>query len=560
MLQSQLFGNTLKEVPEDVQAPSHQLLLRGGFIRQTAAGLYSYLPLGYLVLSKVKRIVEEELSKEGIQQLSMPVMHPAELWKESGRWDEVDEVMFKFKNHQDRELCLAVTNEEIISDLVRREVSSYRQLPVILGQIQLKFRDELRPRGGLLRLREFTMMDAYSFDRDEKDLHESYEKVTRAYHKILSRCGLDFLVVDADSGKMGGKFSHEYMVRAESGEDTVITCDQCNYQANQEKAIFVREHKNPNEAQKPMEEVTVPAERGLTVATQSAFHKAEPWRILKTIIYKGDEKEYVAAVIRGDLEINETKLANQLPFRALRLVSDEEIKELGTVKGFISTIKLSEKVTTVIVDESVSSVTNFITSPNEANKDLIHVNYERDFQGGKVADIASAQVGFVCGQCKTGKLQETRGVEVGHTFKLGTRYSAPMGLKYTDVQGKENLILMGCYGIGVDRIVAGAAEQHHDQFGIIWPDSIAPFHVHLIGLDLDDQAISSQAYELYEELKREHIEVLFDDRSEKAGFKFKDADLLGIPLRIVISKRSLDKGGVEVKKRGEKEAEIVAVG
>lgn len=559
MLQSQLFGKTLKEIPEEVQIPSHQLLVRAGFIRQTAAGLYSYLPLGFRVLEKVKKIIYAELARVGVQHLLMPVLHPAELWQESGRWSELDEIMYKFKNHQDRDLCLAVTHEETISDLVRREVASYRQLPLILNHIQLKFRDELRPRGGLLRLREFWMQDAYSFDKDEHGLQKSYEKVSQAYREIFKQCGLETIVVEADSGKMGGKFSHEFMILAPSGEDSVITCNQCDYKANREKAEFVREDKNSAEKQQKQREVTVPALRGLSVQTQSLYHQVEPWCILKTLIYIGDEKDFFAVVLRGDLEVNETKVKNLVPFATIRLVSDEELALLGTVKGFVSPLGLSTKVKLILGDVSLSTVHNFITSPNKKDTDVLGVNYARDFTVSKLVDVASAEAGHTCNQCQKGKLQETRGVEVAHTFKLGTRYSKPMGLQFTDEAGKEQLILMGCYGIGVDRIVAGAVEQRHDEHGIIWPESIAPFQVHLVLLDLDNQEIRERAFDLYEKLRQKNIEVLLDDRDEKAGVKFKDADLIGIPWRVVISKRSWEKGGVEIKKRDDAQAAVVSI-
>ncbi len=555
MRQSALFQPTLKEPPKDAESSSHKLLVKGGYIRQIAAGSFAYLPLGFRVLEKVKAIVFEELAKRGVQHLSLPNLHPAELWQESGRWEPLGkDVLFQLKNHQGRDLCLAVTHEEIVVDVVRQGISSYRQLPCILNQIQWKYRDELRPRGGLLRLREFLMQDAYSFCATEQQLDDSYTLMREAYKAIFARCGLDAVCVDADSGAMGGKFSHEFMVLADSGEDRIMTCTACDYKANIEKAITKLLPCNESEVERPMLEKNV--QRELTVDAQAKYYQCSPWRILKSVLYRGDGKDVFGVMIRGDLGVSEKKLANLVPYNDIRMLTDEEITSLGTARGFISPVQGPTSIRW-FADTSITTVKNFITGANKNEVDLIDVNPGRDFPLPALQDFAEVSVGLPCPLCATGELTETRGVEVGHIFKLGTRYTVPMNALFTNEKGEQEAILMGCFGIGIDRIVAGAVEQNHDDYGPLWPKNIAPFDLHLLVLDGGDTSLRDQATVLYDKFITAGVDVLFDDRDEKPGVKFATADLAGIPWRIVLSKKSLEKGGVEVKKRAEKDAEIV---
>jgi len=557
MRQSVLYNPTLKESPKDAESLSHSLLLKAGFIRPIASGLFSYLPLGFRVLEKVKAIIYDELAQRGVQHISLPNLHPAELWQESGRWEELSgEVLFQLKNHQGKEYCLALSNEEVVSHIVRQGLSSYKQLPLILNQLQWKYRDELRPRGGLLRLKEFLMQDAYSFCADEEQLDETYQRMIQGYQAIFSRCGVTTVQVSADSGKMGGKFSHEFMILAESGEDRVITCNACHYKANVEKATTRYLHCNPHEVQRTMVEKNV--QRDSTVDAQSKYYQVSSWRILKTILYRGDEKDVIAVVLRGDLNVNDKKLANTLSYTSLRLLRDDELQTLGTVKGFISPIGLP-KVTRILYDLSLQTVTNFITGANKEGVDLVDVAIGKDIIPPEYVDIAEVGATMLCPECKDGILQETRGVEVGHIFKLGTRYSKPMKILFTTETGSQQEVLMGCFGIGVDRIIAGVVEQKNDEKGIIWPDTIAPYTVHLLSLDGGDASIRSEAEELYKKLTDQHIEVLFDDRDEKAGVKFGEADLIGIPWRIVVSKKSKELGGIELKRRDSDEKKILPI-
>ena len=547
---SKLFGKTLREVPAEAETISHQLLLRAGMISQVAAGVYSYLPLGWRVLRKIESIIRDEMDKAGGQELNMPVLQPLELWQETGRDQAFGKGMFTLSDRKDRKLILGPTHEEVLTELVSHNVQSYRDLPLLLYQIQTKFRDELRPRGGLIRVREFTMKDLYSFDTDEAGLDQSYNKMLQAYQNIYSRCGLPTLLVEADSGAIGGKDSHEFMVIAESGEDEIIYCDNCQYAANVEKAQGIKS-KIENGEPLPLAAVDTPGMA--TIEEVSHFLKVPQSHTLKAVFYVADGK-LVFVVIRGDLEVNEVKLRNSLNCFELRMASEAEVIEAGIVAGSASPIDISG--VKVIADDSITSGTNFVAGANKPDTHLRNVNYPRDFKADLVADIARARAGKECPKCG-GKLLSTRGIEVGHVFKLGTFLSEKLGALFIDDKGVSHPIVMGCYGIGLGRLLAAAIEQSHDDKGIIWPLPIAPYHIYLCPLYREGANVSEAAENLYAELEAESLEVLFDDRKESPGIKFNDADLLGIPIRVTISPRTLGKDSVEVKWRSEKGSELV---
>lgn len=549
MRQSRLFGKTLREVPSDADTISHQFLVRAGMISQLTAGVYSYLPLGLRTINKIKGVIRDESNKAGGQELTMPVLHPLELWQKSGR-DKVD-VLFRLKDRRNRDLILGPTHEEIITDLVSKNVQSYRDLPLMMYQIQTKLRDEPRPRGGLLRVREFDMHDQYSFDIDEAGLDISYNRMREAYASIFARCGLPALLVEADSGAIGGKDSYEFMLVAASGEDEIIFCEKCKCAANVEKAVS---RKSKIEVEKPLslEEVSTP---GVTsIEALSKFLKVDPNRTLKVVLYSADG-QLVMTVIRGDLEINEIKLKKVLHVAELNLAGEADLKAAGLVGGFLSPVGLNSKVKTV-ADDSVVAGVNFVAGGNKKDTHLKNVNYLRDFKVDLIQDIAKAKAGEGCPRCEC-NLTSTRGIEVGHIFKLGTVYSEKMGAKFVDESGASKSIVMGTYGIGVGRLMAAAIEQNHDDKGIIWPLSIAPFQVHLVGLFMDNPKVAEAAGKLYAELEAQGLEVLFDDRLETAGVKFNDADLIGIPFRITISPRTVEANNIEFKRRTEKKAQIL---
>jgi len=547
---SKLLSKTLREVPADADMISHQYLVRAGMINQLVAGVYSYLPLGWRVLKKIENIIRDEMDKAGGQELSLPVLQPNELWQISGRDQGMSDVLFNLYDRRERKLTLGPTHEEVVTQLAARYIQSYRDLPQMLYQIQVKFRDEPRPRGGLIRVREFLMKDAYSFDVDETGLDASYENMVRAYQNVYTRCGLPFMVVEADSGAIGGKDSREFMVIAETGEDGIIYCPACNYAANVEKAVSVKEKIDGGQPL-PAAEVATPGMG--TIEEVAGFLKVPHSHTLKAVFYIADGK-MIFGVIRGDLAVNETKLKNQLKCTELRLATEAEVIEAGIVPGAASPVGL--KGIRVIADDSVSSGTNFVAGGNKPDTHLKNVNYPRDFKADIVADIASARAGDKCVKCG-GKLLSTHGIEVGHIFKLGVTYSTKFNAAFIDEKGESHPIVMGCYGLGLSRLMAAAVEQNHDDKGIIWPVSIAPYHVYLCPLYREGSKVADVAEKLYTDLTAAGIEVLFDDREESPGVKFNDADLLGIPFRVTVSPRTLEKNGVEFKKRTEKASEIV---
>ncbi len=546
---SRLLGKTLKEAPSDADCVSHQLLVRAGMIQQVATGVYSYLPLGWKVLKKIEDIIRDEMDSAGGQELMMPSLQPIELWEKSGRLASFDKTLFIVTDRKEHKLALGPTHEEVITDLVRRSVQSYRDLPQLLYQIQNKFRDEPRPRGGLLRVREFIMKDLYSFDIDEDALDVSYGKMVQAYKNVYSRCGLPAVMVEADSGAIGGKASHEFMLIAPSGEDKIIFCDQCGYAANAEKATSV---KTPTPETKPLaaEEVSTPGLK--TIEEVANFLKVRAEQTLKSVFYVADG-DLVFVVIRGDLDVNEIKLKNILKCNDLHMATEAETREAGLVAGYASAINL--KGHRIVADDSIKMGCNFVAGANKPDTHLKNVNYPRDFKVDVLSDISMAREGDQCPKCN-GKLGSQQGIEVGHIFKLGIFLSERLGAYYLDKDGASKPIIMGCYGIGVGRLLAAAVEQNHDDKGIIWPLPIAPFQVCICPLKIEDNTIMQAAEKLYSELISAGIEVLLDDRPESPGVKFNDADLIGIPLRIVISARTLKTNSVELKWRKDAQAQI----
>ncbi len=547
---SRLFGKTQREIPAEADTLSHQLLIRAGMIHQLAAGVYSYLPLALRVLKKIEAIIRDEMDKAGGQELSMPVLQPIELWQKTGRDESFGSGLFSLSDRRERTLVLGPTHEEVITELVSRNVKSYRDLPLLLYQIQTKFRDEPRPRGGLIRVREFTMKDLYSFDADEEGLDISYQKMLNAYRNIFTRCGLPAILIEADSGAIGGKESHEFMVIAESGEDEIIYCDSCNHATNAEKAQSIKAKAGGGEPQ-PLEEVATPGKT--SISEVASFLKVPQSQTLKAVFYIADGK-LVFVVIRGDLEVNEIKLKNILHCSELRLATEAEVIESGIVAGSASPVGLSDF--KVVADDSITTGNNFVAGANKPDTHFRNVNYPRDFKVELVADIALARAGEGCSRC-SGKLKSTHGIEVGHIFKLGTFISEKLGAHYIDASGASHPIVMGSYGIGLGRLMAAAIEHSHDDKGIIWPQAIAPYQVYLCPLYLENTEVKATAEKLYADLEAQGSSVLLDDRDESPGVKFNDADLLGIPIRVTISRRTLEKGSVELKWRSEKESQLV---
>ena len=546
---SRLFGRTLREAPAEAELTSHRLLVRAGMIRQLAAGIYTYLPLGWRVLHKIEGIMRQEMDAIGAQELLMPVVHPAEVWQATGRYQAPapGPALVRFRDRWGHDLVLAMTHEEVVADLLRSEVTSYRQLPLVIYHIQTKFRDEPRPRGGLVRVREFLMKDAYSCHADEADLDAFYPRIYDAYVKIFRRCGIDHVAVQADTGMMGGAISHEFMVLADVGEDTLIRCQGCGYSANVERAEFQR-GEAAHEPMRPLE--AVPTPEAPTIEAVAAYLGVPTSQTLKAVFYTTAQGELVFAVVRGDLSVNEVKLANLLGGTTLRPATEEELRAAGIVAGYASPVGLQR--VRVVADPSIESGTNFVAGANRAGYHYVNVNYPRDFQASAVADIAQARAGLACPRC-AGVLRESRGIEIGHLFKLGTRYSALVGATFLDQAGQTRPIVMGSYGIGTGRLVAAIVEQHHDEKGIIWPPAVAPFQVHLVGLNLDRPEIRQAADRLYQELQEAGLEVLYDDRDESAGVKFNDADLVGIPLRLTVSARTERTDSVEARLRWQAE-------
>lgn len=547
---SKLFGKTLRQTPAEAENISHQLLLKSGMINQLAAGVYSYLPLALRALQKIETIIREEMNAAGGQELQMPVLQPLEMWQETERDLAFGKGLFTLSDRRERALVLGPTHEEVITELVRRNVQSYRDLPLLLYQIQTKFRDEPRPRGGLMRVREFGMKDLYSFDADEECLNKTYQKMITAYKRIYERCGLDFVVVEADSGAIGGKESHEFMVLAESGEDIILSCSKCDYAANVEKADSIKPEGKTGEMLQ-MEEVTTPGR--VTIEEVANFLNVPEIQTLKAVFYTADG-EMVFVAIRGDIEVNEVKLKNALGCHELRLATEDEISNAGLVAGSASPIGLSG--IKRVGDPSITLGANLVAGGNKPDTHIRNVNYPRDFAIDLMVDITTARAGEGCPVCGA-PLIAKKGVEVGHVFKLGSFFTERMGATFLDRDGVAHPILMGCYGIGIGRLLAAAIEQNHDEKGIIWPIPIAPYQVHLCPLSSDNQEVVTKVESLYTELTRKGLEVIFDDREESPGVKLNDADLLGMPLRVVLSSRSLKSGSVELKMRCEKEAVLV---
>jgi prolyl-tRNA synthetase len=554
MRYSQYFIPTLKETPADAEITSHQLMLRAGMIRKLAAGIYNYLPLGLRSIRKVEAIVREEMNRAGAIEVLMPSVQPAELWQESGRWEQYGKELLRFRDRKDSEFCLGPTHEEVITDLVRREIKSYRQMPLNLYQIQSKFRDEIRPRFGLMRGREFIMKDAYSFDVDEKAADISYEKMYQAYRRIFERCGLNFRAVEADTGSIGGSQSHEFMVLADSGEDAIVSCNGCSYAANVEKAearpLGLAEHADP----RPLEHVATPAKR--TIDEVAAFLDISTSSLVKTLVFLADD-EPVIVLLQGNHELNEIKLNNLLGCTNFEMAGDDVVmKVTGAPVGFAGPVGLKVK---IIADLALKGMKNFVTGGNAKDMHLKNVNLERDFTVTSFADIRNVVHGDLCPRCADGILEMWRGIEVGHVFKLGTKYSKALKAAYLDDAGKEQIIFMGCYGIGIGRTVAACIEQNHDENGITFPLPIAPFHCIISALNMKEDTVREASEAIYQQLVASGIEVLLDDRDERPGFKFKDADLIGIPLRIVVGSKNLADGKVELKVRTTGEVTLLPV-
>jgi prolyl-tRNA synthetase len=552
---SQFYLFTTREVPNDAEVISHQLMVRAGMIKKVAAGIYSYLPLGWRSLSKLMAIVRREMNAAGAVELSLPAIQPAELWQESGRWQRYGKELLRIKDRHERDFVFGPTHEEVITDLVRRDVKSYRQLPFNLYQIQTKFRDEIRPRFGLMRGREFLMKDAYSFHTGTDSLDTAYEAMRNAYCRVFEACHLDYSMVEADVGTIGGSASHEFMVVADTGESAVVRCPSCGYAANVERA----ETKSVSEEEagggsQPLKEVATPNQK--SIEEVSAFLGIQPRQLVKTLIYE-TEKGFVAVLIRGDREVNEVKLTNHLDVEHLNLASEDKVREVTRAPvGFAGPVGLSG--IRIVADETVRGMKDFACGANKEDAHYTGANWGRDADLGEFADLLLVTGGDSCPRCD-GTLELFRGIEVGHIFKLGTKYSAALACNFTDEDGQERPMVMGCYGLGIGRTVAAAIEQNHDADGIIWPRPLAPFEVLLAALNPDDGEVRRVAEQIYGQLLEKGVEVLFDDRDERPGVKFKDADLAGFPVRIVVGAKSLADGKVEVSLRRDRQKQLVPV-
>ena len=541
---SKLYAPTLREVPAEAEVVSHQLMLRAGFMRKAAGGIYTYLPLAWRVLKKIERIVREEMDAKGSQELLMPIVQPAEIWQESGRWDVYGAEMFRLQDRHNRCFCLGPTHEEMVTTLIRGDVRSYRQLPLSVYQIQNKYRDERRPRFGLMRGREFIMKDAYSFDRDEAGLDRSYQDMYDAYTNIFTRCGLNFRPVEADSGAIGGSGSHEFMVIADSGEAEIVFCTSCDYAANVEKAeLFPLEAEE--EAMLTKEEVVTPDCK--TIADVCAYLKLPVDHSVKAVAYNS-EKGLILCFVRGDHEVNEIKVINTCGVIDLEMATEEQLAAAGTVGGYMGPVGIDNKKVIVVVDATVMKMHNVCCGANKEGFHFINVNPDRDFTPTYVADIRLIQEGDPCPHCG-GEVSKARGIEVGQVFKLFTKYSSALKATYLDENGKEQPMVMGCYGVGVSRTMAAAIEQNYDDNGIIWPIEIAPYHVLVVPVNTKDEASAANAEEISMQLKKVGLETVIDDRNERPGVKFKDADLIGYPLRVVVGPKTLTEGKLEVKIR-----------
>jgi prolyl-tRNA synthetase len=542
MRTSQLLLPTLREDPGEAETVSHRLMLRAGLIRKVAAGIYTYLPLGLRIIRKVEQIVREEMNRAGAQELLMPIASPAELWKETGRWDYYGKELLRFKDRHERDFCLGPTHEEVITDLFRREVRSYRQLPLNFYQIQTKFRDEIRPRFGLMRGREFIMKDAYSFDQDEAGARLSYQNMYDAYHRVFSRCGLNFRAVEADTGLIGGTSSHEFMVLADTGEETIVYSESGTYAANVERAEVPPPDHETAEELRPLRAVTTPGCR--TVEEVTKFLKIDASQLVKTLLYS-TKTDTVAVLIRGDHDANEIKLKRLLGVAELELANPATVEQLtGAPVGFAGPVGLKVR---IVADHGIKGARNVVVGGNRLDTHFVDANCPRDFHVEQFADLRNARAGDPSPR-KDGVLKTTKGIEVGHVFMLGTKYSQAMNASFLDAHGKECLAVMGCYGIGIGRTAAAAVEQNHDDKGIVWPFPIAPFHVHLISLGHSTAALDAAA-SLYQALEAAGLEVLWDDRDERAGVKFNDADLIGAPYQVIVGDKGLAEGLLEVKSR-----------
>lgn len=549
---SKMFAPTLREVPAEAEVVSHQLMLRAGFLRKSAGGMYNYLPLAWRVLKKIENIVREEMDASSAQELLMPIVQPAEIWQESGRWGVYGEEMFRLKDRHNREFCLGPTHEEMVTSLIRGDVRSYRQLPMNVYQIQNKFRDERRPRFGLMRGREFIMKDAYSFDRDEAGLDVSYKLMYDAYTRIFTRCGLTFRPVEADSGAIGGSGSHEFMVIADSGEAEIVYCNECDYAANVEKAeMHVIEA--PEEEAKAVEEVKTPDCK--TIADVCAYLNLPVDKSVKAVAFNS-EKGLILCFVRGDHEVNEIKVINTVGVNEVEMAEESLLAAAGTVGGYMGPVGIDPEKTIVVVDSTVMKMHNICCGANKEGYHLLNVNPGRDFNPTYVADIRLIQEGDPCPHCG-GKVSKARGIEVGQVFKLFTKYSEAMHATFLDENGKEKPMVMGCYGVGVSRTMAAAIEQNNDKDGMIWPVAIAPYEVLVVPVNTKDEASTQKAEAIYEELKKAGVEAVIDDRNERPGVKFKDADLIGYPLRVVVGPKTLAEGKLEVKVRRTGEVQML---
>ena len=552
MRMSQIVNQTLREAPAGTEVEGHQLLLRAGYVRQLAAGIFTYLHFGDRSLRKLEAILRQEMDDLGGQEMKMPIVHPASIWQESGRWYAIGDEMGRFLDKNSRDMVLAMTHEEVVTDIARRDIQSYRHLPKLVYHIQLKWRDDPRPRGGLIRAREFTMLDSYSLDADWEAFDKQYQAHYDAYFRMFNEAGLPVIAVEADVGMMGGKEAHEYMYLTPIGEDTILMCESCDYKANRQIATF-QKPAAAEEDNLPLQKVATPDTKTIEALAQFLdVPKAKTAKaVFVTAVNKDTHQEQlVFAVVRGDMELNETKLANAANALSLRPASEDDIRAIGAEPGYASPIGLNGVL--VVVDDAITTSPNLVAGANEEGFHLKNVNYGRDYQADVVADIAAAEDGYLCPKCSQ-TMTAVRGVEVGNIFKLGTRFSASMDANFLDENGESQPIIMGCYGLGVTRLLACLAEEHHDEQGLVWPISVAPYQVHLVALRGGEET----AVDLYNQLQAANIEILYDDRNERPGVKFNDADLIGIPIRLTVSQRSLANEGVEVKLRHESERTIV---
>jgi prolyl-tRNA synthetase len=553
---SQLLAPTLREDPADAEVVSHKLLVRAGMIRQVARGIYDFLPLGLRAVRRFENVVREEMDRAGAQEILMPAVIPAELWVESGRWDKYGRELLRMKDRYDRDFCFGPTHEEVVTDLVRREVRSYRDLPKNLYQIQVKFRDEVRPRFGLMRGREFIMKDAYSFHVDAEDARREYQRMYDTYTRIFERCGLTFRPVEAGTGAIGGSLSHEFQVLAGSGEDAIVSCDKCGYAANVEKAE-VRAAEPGGGTTRTLERVSTPGKR--TVEEVSAFLGEPPDRFIKTLLFAADGGGVVVALVRGDHEVSETKLQAALGGEGVALADEATVQRVtGAPVGFAGPVGLTG--VRIVADASLRGIRGAVSGANRADEHVVGIDQARDLSGVSFADLRQAHAGDRCARCEAGTFSEHRGIEVGQVFYLGTKYSEAMKATFLGADGAERPIEMGCYGIGVTRTVAAAIEQHHDDAGITWPAGLAPYGALVVQMSATDAALRETAERVAGELEGAGVDALLDDRDERPGVKFKDADLIGLPVRVTVGPRALAKGCVEVKRRTEREAVEVPVG